>query len=63
MGQIVAVVNPNGSYAAELLMLAADAYFNANQPMKTRSIQRKLVKDYPESPLYPEAVEMLNEDK
>ena len=43
-------------------MLAADAYFKANQPLKTRAILKKIIKDYPESPLYPEAVEMLNED-
>jgi len=62
LGQIVANVNPDGSYTAELLMLAADAYFKANQPLKTRAILKKIVKDYPESPLYPEAVEMLNVD-
>ena len=63
LGQVVANVNPGGSYAAELLMLAADAYFKANQPLKTRSILQKIIKEYPESPFYPEAAEMLNEDK
>ncbi|MCK5114009.1 MAG: PKD domain-containing protein [Phycisphaerae bacterium] len=59
LGQIVAKANPTGSYAAELFMLAADSYFKANEPLKTRAILKKVVKDYPESPLHTEAVEML----
>jgi TolA-binding protein len=44
-------VNPRSHYAPELLMLAADAYTKMRKTDLARKTFRRIVKDYPESPL------------
>ncbi len=44
-------VNPRSHYAPELLMLAADAYTKMQKADLARKTFRRIVKEYPESPL------------
>ena len=52
-------VNPISNYAAELLMLAADAYEKLRKPEKAAAALKRVVKEYPESPLAAKAASKL----
>ncbi len=48
-------VNPASNYAAQLLMLAADAYGRLGKKPAAATALKRVVKDYPESPLAADA--------
>jgi len=56
---IVARVNPTGNYGAQLLMLAAEAYRKMSNPSKAAETLKRIVDNFPESPLAAQAAEML----
>jgi tetratricopeptide (TPR) repeat protein len=58
--QVLAKANPTSNYAAEGLMLAAEACGKLKQPEAAAAILRKVVKDYPETPFAAEAAKALN---
>ncbi len=51
--------NPDSNYAAELLMLAAEAYGRQNKPAERDAAWRRVVEHYPESELAIEAADKL----
>ncbi len=59
--EVVVGVNPETSYGAELLMLAANAHSRAGEPGKVRSVLEEIVAKYPESPYAVEAAEALGD--
>ena len=50
-------VNPRSNYAAELLMMAAEAQDKLGRPDAAAATRKRIVKQYPESPLAAKAVE------
>ena len=58
--QLVAV-NPNSPYADQLLLLAAACEKKLEKPQRSEAILQSIIKDYPGSPLIPEAKKMLDE--
>ncbi len=59
--QILIRVNPRSHYAPELLMLSAEAYTKMRKTDLARKTFRRIVKDYPESPLAAKAKKMISE--
>jgi len=57
--EVLVRVNPSSNYAAELLMLAADAYEANKQADKAAGALKRVVEKYPESPFAAEASERL----
>jgi tetratricopeptide (TPR) repeat protein len=60
--QVLAKANPSSNYAAEALMLAADAWGRLKQPAKAAEVLRQIAKDYPESPFAAEAAKTLKKN-
>jgi len=57
--RVLAKANPTSNYAAEGLMLAAEACARLKQPEQAAAFLRQVVKDYPESPFAAEAAKAL----
>ena len=57
--QVLARANPTSNYAAEGLMLAADACQKMKQPDRAAEFLRQVMKDYAESPFAAEAAKRL----
>lgn len=58
-GLVLVKANPTSNYAAELLMLCADAYQKLKQPEKAAEVWRRVVKEYAESSLAADAAKRL----
>jgi tetratricopeptide (TPR) repeat protein len=58
--QVLARGNPTSNYAAEGLMLAADACQRMKQPDKASEFLRQVIKDYPETSFAADAAKTLN---
>ena len=56
---VVARVNPTGNYGAQLLMLAVEACRKMDKPSQATEILKRIVKNFPESPLAARAADML----
>lgn len=54
-------VNVRSNYGAKLLMLARQAALRLNQPDKADALLRRIVKEFPESPLAAEAARLLEQ--
>ena len=57
--EILCRVNPASNYAAEMLMLAADACLKTGDRDKGKDLLKRIVEKYPESPLAAKAAEKL----
>ena len=57
--EVLVRVNPSSNYAAELLVLAADAYEANGQADKASAALKRVVEKYPESPFAAQAVARL----
>ena len=55
----LAKANPASNYAAQLLLLAADAYRRLGKDADAKAALKQVVEKYPESPLAAEAARML----
>ncbi len=57
--EILTSVNVRSNYGAKLLMLARQAALRLNQPDKADALLRRIIKEFPESPLAAEASRLL----
>ncbi|MDY6913144.1 MAG: PKD domain-containing protein [Planctomycetota bacterium] len=60
--EILLGVNPASNYAAELLMLAGEAYRKTDRHSQAEDALKRIVRDYPESPLAADAAKMLKQE-